>query len=191
MAAMMFIRKGAESAALWSTGDILSQLVTTYTDGRDAGIPSSSASASSSSLVASFRAKYDPMRTGRAALYSFFIFTPIATRWYATLLRWFPEQNAKTVIKRVICDQIVFGTNINACYFICMPLLEGKPERIRPLLQDVWIPATLRGWCWWAPVQMCNLYLTPPKYWMLVINSAAIPWTCFLAYANSKKAGAS
>jgi len=167
------------SAALWSVGDVLAQLI------ESSGLKSS-------------------LRTLRIAVFGGLIFAPLTGRWFTFLNETFPDSqtsavppydgdqwtalinvllSAWPVALRVIVDQVIYSPFILSVLFLSVGLMEGNgwSAAVNKWRAAI-VPSLIRNWQVWPVVQTVNQSLIPAPYRLLVTNMVAVPWTAYLAY---------
>lgn len=170
----LYAKKAIESATLWSCGDILAQFVGHRMQADD---PKHNKDGGS---------WYNPARTLRSAAFAATVYTPLAVTWYGRLSRKFPGTTTADLAKKVLADQAMFGPTLVACFFLVMPMFEGKSPRdsVARMEREFWGSLKM-NWSVWGPIQVINFALIPPQHWVLVCNCVSIPWSAFLAYRNA------
>ena len=132
----------------------------------------------------------DWSRTKHIAGFAFFIFGPLATRWYLGLHRMLPQTTTSSLFGRVLLDQLLWTPAILTIFFCSTALMRYGPsaegvEECRYRVTEV-VPGTLWiNWAVWFPIQLLNFYFVPRDRWIYVINACSVPWTGYLAYRNS------
>ena len=173
----MLFTRAWQSAALWGAGDFLSQVVTNHQASaarRLEEVKSGTRSADEKGQRPSFGQMFqmwDKLRTAKGAFFGAFIFTPGAMRFYSSLDKIFPGKGVQAVL---------------STYFTTMSLLDGQPETIYDKVFVILPGSLVTNWMVWGPVQLCNFFILPQKYWIVVVNLVSVPWAGYMAYKNNK-----
>lgn len=170
-----------QSAAIWLIGDFIAQFIERHRGLKRTG------QFSSTHILSNL----DGNRSVVAAFYGGAVFTPLASRWYKTLLEFFPQTTPKSIARRVFFDQVAWSPIALCIYFTFMSVVAhglstqayyDSQYKIRHTL-----PQTLvSNWMFWVPVQAANFLFVHPSRWLLTVNLAAIPWTAYLSVTSNK-----
>ncbi|KAL7640809.1 UNVERIFIED_CONTAM: hypothetical protein RMT77_009094 [Armadillidium vulgare] len=126
--------------------------------------------------------KFDWRRTGRLFLVGLSQGPP-HHYFYTWLDKVLPRKTAKTVVKKILIDQIVAAPFFAITFFVGAGLLEGKSLRESYDEFKQKFPAVyLFDWCIWPPTQAINFYYVPTQYRVLYVNMITIIWDIFLSY---------
>ncbi|NXH99499.1 M17L2 protein, partial [Pachycephala philippinensis] len=141
---------------------------------------------------------------------------PLMHYWYLWLDSAFPAQGVRglrTVLKKVLIDQLVASPSMGAWYFMAIGTLEGQslqeswdelkekfwefykvtPIPIAPFSR--WDPAgspqlllapPQADWCVWPAAQILNFLFVPPAYRVVYVNVVTLGWDTYLSYLKHR-----
>ncbi|PAA78120.1 hypothetical protein BOX15_Mlig005260g3 [Macrostomum lignano] len=131
----------------------------------------------------------DWSRTKRIYIVGLLLATP-QHFWYVLLDHRLPGRAGRTIVKKILMDQIGMGIGINFCFFLLMPLLEGRtPAQAWETACRKFPTAYLADWLVWPPAQAVNFYFLPPKYRILYLSFITAFWDFFLSFYHHRQAG--
>ncbi|KAI8429023.1 hypothetical protein MSG28_007599 [Choristoneura fumiferana] len=126
--------------------------------------------------------RYDWQRCERM----FFVGTlmgPLHHFYYVYLDKLMPRADAKTAIKKIICDQTFASPATIIFFFYGMGLMEKKsPEQSTEELRQKFLYVYMGDCLFWPPVQFFNFYYLPTQYRVLYINAATLFFNIFLSF---------
>lgn len=138
---------------------------------------------------------YDYRRTLKAFMWNAVIYTPLGHHWYCTVLpRVFARAaNGGTgtlaTAGKVALDQTVFGPLVIAGYMTYSTVTRGGDwAAVKARFNEAYTDILVANWMVWPALQMINLKFVPLQLQILVMNTAVVGWSTFLALSVSKSA---
>lgn len=125
----------------------------------------------------------DFIRTAQFGGIGFFIGGPATRTWYGILDRYIGSKGGIIVIKKVICDQMLFAPAFIAVLLTVIGVLQGNDiEGLKAKLKSEYPDILSNNYKLWPMVQLVNFYLTPLQYQVLVVQSVALLWNTYISY---------
>lgn len=206
------LTNAATSGILCAAGDLLAQLIEWRASARRsrhlAAISWSEGTAELPPVAVSTSTSFDAARTGRMAIYGFFVCGPLLTGWYKGLnaisealrvsykpaISWLPfswykeapgTSPAKLLATKVLADTLFFQAPFLTLYFGVMGLLEGQTfaktfEKTKESFHRAWALSLLV----WTPVQCVNLFYVPASWQPFVVSAVNVGWKSTLSLLN-------
>ncbi|CEM18202.1 unnamed protein product [Vitrella brassicaformis CCMP3155] len=101
--------------------------------------------------------------------------------WVERLFQKWPPQGSKTVLTKVVFDQLVFAPFFLALNFVVVGLAEGRsPQAIARELQSRLFDVWKKNVCLWPIVGLIQYRYVPPKLRVFVGNLVSVFWTAYL-----------
>lgn len=131
---------------------------------------------------------------------------PLHHYYYLYLDKMLPKVDIKTVVKKIVCDQMFASPATIVCFFYGMGIFEGKSisestSELTKKFKFVYMVSNLygafillhnkfvlihflfQGDClFWPPAQFVNFYYLPSEYRVVYINLATMVFNVFLSY---------
>lgn len=102
--------------------------------------------------------------------------------WYVWLDDTWPGKSAKTIVKKVIADQL-FSPVLILIFFFTVGVLEQTPSRImRAEFHEKAPKLFLAECCFWPLAQTINFTVLPTHFRILYINTAALVMDMYSSY---------
>ncbi|XP_072940873.1 mpv17-like protein 2 [Epargyreus clarus] len=126
--------------------------------------------------------RYDWARVARMFIVGTFM-GPLHHYYYLYLDKMLPLADIKTVLKKIMSDQLFASPGTIICFFYGMAYLERKTlqestNEIKEKFKYVYLGDCL----FWPPVQFLNFYFLPTHYRVFYINFATMIFNIFLSY---------
>ncbi|XP_039558383.1 mpv17-like protein 2 isoform X2 [Passer montanus] len=105
---------------------------------------------------------------------------PLLHYWYLWLDAAFPARGVRglrTVLKKVLIDQLVASPSMGAWYFMAMGTLEGQS------LQESWDELKEK---FWELYKILNFLFVPPAYRVVYVNVVTLGWDTYLSYLKHR-----
>ncbi|XP_035228731.1 mpv17-like protein [Stegodyphus dumicola] len=123
---------------------------------------------------------------GRYAVVGIVGIGPALFYWYRILDRLLPGSAAKTVVKKVLSDQLISSTSCLVIFFTGMGILEGREDIFAELRAKFW--STYRmSCCFWLPAQAINFAFLPPYTRVAFVGVASFVWVNVLCLVKRQE----
>ncbi|KAK9888519.1 hypothetical protein WA026_000770 [Henosepilachna vigintioctopunctata] len=108
---------------------------------------------------------------------------PGTRTWYVILDKYIKGERTERVLKKVICDQLIFAPFFLATFLMLLETLEkGSIAEARRATRLYYFDLLKANYTIWPLVQLCNFYFVPLNYQTLFVQSVALAWNTFLSY---------
>jgi len=125
---------------------------------------------------------WDYRRTAKYGFYGLLI-APQMVQWYYFLNRFFPSHSAKTAVKRVCVDQVLWASySITFSLGVCCALSGGNFHDIRHQLRTKWFDTYLACAMYWPPFTLFMFMMIPPHLQVLWLNVVSLGWSAFMSH---------
>ncbi|CAH1954105.1 unnamed protein product [Acanthoscelides obtectus] len=133
--------------------------------------------------------KYDPRRTGKFFLLGVGFVGPTLGTWYRVLASRFGDTGTFNVaVKKMALDQLVFAPSFLALFITTVSFTDGRNWReTKQQLIHKYPDIYLTNLTIWPAVQLVNFSFIPLRHQLLLVQSVAILWNCYLSWKTHKE----
>ncbi|XP_046838725.1 protein Mpv17 isoform X3 [Vespa crabro] len=112
----------------------------------------------------------DFARTGHFISIGFFIAGPATTTWYRILDKYIGSKGGVVVMKKVLCDQLLFAPSFLSILLVSIGLLQGNDiDSLKHKLKTNYFEILLNNY----------------KYQVLLVQSVALLWNTYISYITN------
>lgn len=142
-----------------------------------------------------FDFKMDAYRLLEMTTLGFFINGVLVPKWLKFIWRRFPGTDTRSVLQKIVVDQIVFAP-FTLCFYLPMTVLfqEFSDKKLNPsksLSTKIVDTVTTKGptilmidWMVWPTANFINFKYIPQKNQQLYYAVLSSAWTCFLSFMS-------
>ncbi|XP_071948688.1 mpv17-like protein [Antedon mediterranea] len=129
--------------------------------------------------------RIDWRKVGHVALIGLVFNGPVGYTWYRLLDKWLPGTARRTIIKKMIIDQLCACPPFICAFYVGISILERKKD-IYASLKEKFIPSYLVGFAFWPPAQAVNFIFIPSHLRIVYVASAGFVWANVLCFINKR-----
>ncbi|KAK2588851.1 hypothetical protein KPH14_001720 [Odynerus spinipes] len=128
----------------------------------------------------------DFIRTSQFASIGFFIGGPATRTWYGILDKYIGSKGGIVVVKKVLCDQLLFAPTFLSVLLVSIGTLQGNTiDNLKLKLKNDYFEILTNNYKLWPMVQLVNFYFVPLQYQVLVVQSVALLWNTYISYRTN------
>jgi len=108
--------------------------------------------------------------------------------FYTILDKFLPGRSGRTIMKKVLLDQIIAAPFFALLFIYGADLLEGRSlSHCWAEFKDKFPQIYLFDWIIWPPTQFINFRYVPEQYRVLYVNGITVIWDIFLSYIKHRE----
>ncbi|BFF98271.1 mpv17-like protein 2 [Drosophila madeirensis] len=108
--------------------------------------------------------------------------------WYQYLDYRYPNRNIRTVMRKILLDQIICSPFYITVFFITMGLLERQSwEEFREEVMEKAVVLYMAEWTIWPAAQFVNFFLIKPRYRVFYDNSMSLGYDIYTSGVKYRK----
>lgn len=108
--------------------------------------------------------------------------------WLRLLERALPGRTPRTILAKVVCDQVVGGPVAISAFYIGMSILQGRDDIFGDLKKKFW-NTYMVALTYWPFVQLVNFILVPIQWRTACSGLCSFLWATFLCYLQQSDDG--
>lgn len=112
---------------------------------------------------------------------------PVLHFWYGFLWRLLPRNDALTIVKRLVVDQLLFAPVAVASSLSFLAAAQGQAADIPRRLKEQVPGAVLNNWKLWPAAQAINFSLVPVPHQVLFANAVSVFWNGYLSWSANQE----
>ncbi|XP_063215854.1 mpv17-like protein [Bacillus rossius redtenbacheri] len=124
---------------------------------------------------------YDKGSLVRYAIVGNTIYPTMLYTWYKWLDKRFVGTAARTVVKKLVLDQLIFTPPVIIAFYISMSILERKDDIFEECKTKL-LPTFKTSCLFWPPAQLLNFLLVPPAARVVFVGGCALVWVNILCW---------
>lgn len=127
-------------------------------------------------------------RVGELVLMGTVLVGPMLHGWFHVLVRAFPGEGWRVVVKRVALDQLGFAPIAIAIILSFLIIVQGDAEHLKARLNSEYFTSLKMNYVLWPAAQGIIQAFVPFHLRVLAANGVSVFWNGFLSYvANSQR----
>lgn len=135
-------------------------------------------------IVTNEREKWDRVRTHHMSVSGMTVGI-VCHNWYKVLDHYLPGRTLKTVLKKVVVDQIVCSPLCITVFFLTLGYLEHSSlENIKKEIIAKGWRLYAAEWVIWPPAQVINFYVLPTRFRVLYDNTISLGYDIYTSYVR-------
>ncbi|XP_034655930.1 mpv17-like protein 2 [Drosophila subobscura] len=108
--------------------------------------------------------------------------------WYQYLDYRYPNRTIRTVMRKILLDQIICSPFYITVFFITMGLLERQSwEEFREEVMEKAVVLYMAEWTFWPAAQFVNFFLIKPRYRVFYDNSMSLGYDIYTSGVKYRK----
>ncbi len=112
---------------------------------------------------------------------------PVLHFWYGFLWRLLPRNDALTIVKRLVVDQLLFAPVAVASSLSFLAAAQGQASDIPRRLKEQVPGAVLNNWKLWPAAQAINFAVVPVPHQVLFANAVSVFWNGYLSWSANQE----
>ncbi|KAK5645679.1 hypothetical protein RI129_004143 [Pyrocoelia pectoralis] len=123
------------------------------------------------------------LRTSQFGVVGLFLVGPTLTTWYKVLDKYLGNKGTSAVLKKVAFDQGLFAPTFIVVFLTSLAIVQQKNvESSINELKTNYKDILIANYKLWPLVQVCNFYVVPVQYQILVVQFVALTWNTYLSW---------
>lgn len=130
--------------------------------------------------------EWDKKRTLDMSLIRAFVITPFVMKWYQILPKISPGLSLKSVLVRILLDQLIGSPTVISLVFVASAILKGDVWKCLDTFRFQFADTYFAGMGYWPFVHTINFRFVPLKHQPLFAHFASVYWNAVLSYYSNK-----